>query len=115
MLPTGKAATPSRCWFSVRTRRYSFPCDWTKAAGDQWQGEEEDRATSWRVFVADGAAHLLDQQLADRKSQSGAALAAAVGRIGLGETLKNARLEFLGNSGAAIAHVHAHCIALHCR
>ena len=56
---------------------------------------------------------MLDQLLADRQTEAGAALLAAVGRIGLGELLEYPFTEFVGNAWAPVSDADPHVAVTH--
>src|SRR5664279_3056349 len=66
--------------------------------------DTQNRAAAVRIVEADGAAQSPDDLFDDAQPKTGAALLPRVGVIGLCKLLKDARLEFLGNTVAMVAH-----------
>ena len=67
-------------------------------------GEQERAADAGLALDPDPAAHQLDEPLADRQAQPGAAVLAGGGHVGLGERLKQLRRLFRRHADAGVAH-----------
>jgi hypothetical protein len=76
------------------------------------QFEPEAGAAARAVVEADAALHHLDQPLADRQAQTGAAFLAGGGRIGLREAAENAVAEVSGMPGAIVNRDPCRCAVL---
>src|SRR5262245_30977668 len=72
------------------------------------QLEPERGAAAGAVVEADAALHQLDQPLADREAEPGAALLPGGGGVGLREAAEDAAAELLRDAAAAVVHPDAH-------
>src|SRR5574341_914810 len=88
----------------MRLSGRSGMCDSSRYLGAvPGQLEPERRAAARAVVEADAALHELDQPLADREAEAGAALLPGRGRVGLAEAAEDAPAEVLRDAAAAVA------------